>query len=340
MTNPDRRALSSRPLLDTDVDARLFVDRESEMNLLERTLRDGFNAVLVGDRGSGKTSCLRQLALRLRRDMPEGRIVFVDGTLPGNAVELLEFVRARIGGTRYRSRSALPDFLLPQPVQGEPEKLMRALDRLREVVGDDEYVVLVDGTPNPREGHVIFGRLRDELWSIGITWAIAVDSDQRGTVLKPPADTFFERMVILPPLSDSAARELIERRTRGELEPDELMKVVSTSEGNPRRLVSAARERATEEASDERTARRQALLAVLGERGRAATMLVAELEARGSASASDEGLQKRLGWSRARLAQVFQELEKSGIVTSSSRSEGGPGRPKKVYELVDRILSA
>jgi predicted transcriptional regulator len=59
-------------------------------------------------------------------------------------------------------------------------------------------------------------------------------------------------------------------------------------------------------------------------------MLLAELEARGAASASDEELLRSLGWTRPRAVQVFSELEEAGLV--ASETEKGPtGRPRKVY---------
>src|SRR3712207_7523930 len=48
--------------------------------------------------------------------------------------------------------------------------------------------------------------------------------------------------------------------------------------------------------------------------------LVAELQARGgAASASDEGLQSALGWTRPRLVQLFKELEKRNLVVATQQ---------------------
>jgi hypothetical protein len=67
-------------------------------------------------------------------------------------------------------------------------------------------------------------------------------------------------------------------------------------------------------------------------------MLVAELESLGRASASDDELLNRLGWTRGRASQVFGQLEEAGIVTSSPlRGERG-GRPRKVYELSTPVM--
>ena len=67
--------------------------------------------------------------------------------------------------------------------------------------------------------------------------------------------------------------------------------------------------------------------------GRPAHMLSSELEALGGASASDDRLLSRMGWTRARAVQVLGELEKAGLVTTSS-VKTGQGRPRKIYKLI------
>src|SRR5690606_39495712 len=107
-------------------------------------------------------------------------------------------------------------------------------------------------------------------------------------------------------------------------------------EGNPRRLLAlarAARVTGTSPAEQqEAMARRQVEIAKLG---RPATMLMSELESLGPASASDERLLQRLGWTRSRAVQVFRELEDSGFVTASYVRGPAGGRPK-VYRPTDR----
>lgn len=57
--------ISQRPLQGTAVDAALFVDRTSELETLVRSVRLGFNSLVLADRGSGKTSLLRRLERQL-----------------------------------------------------------------------------------------------------------------------------------------------------------------------------------------------------------------------------------------------------------------------------------
>lgn len=63
-------------------------------------------------------------------------------------------------------------------------------------------------------------------------------------------------------------------------------------------------------------------------------MLMAELESLGAASASDERLLRRLGWTRPRAVQVLRELEDAGLVTASYARGPGGGR-QKVYRPVE-----
>ena len=63
-----------------------------------------------------------------------------------------------------------------------------------------------------------------------------------------------------------------------------------------------------------------------------AKRLLAEVEANGAASPSDEGLLKKLGWTRSRASQVFRELEKQGLVSALDRPGSG-GRPRRLYEV-------
>lgn len=72
--------------------------------------------------------------------------------------------------------------------------------------------------------------------------------------------------------------------------------------------------------------------------GRAASMLVHELEASGPASASDPELLGRMGWTRQRAAQVFAQLREAGIVSASDQ-RGQDGRTRRVFTLTDQVVS-
>src|SRR5581483_1802091 len=88
--------LSGRPLRDTRRDRALFVDREQPLQLAEKTLRNGGNVLLVGSRGSGKSSLVRMIAHQLG-EADERRPVVVDGRAAGSTPEFLALLRDQLG---------------------------------------------------------------------------------------------------------------------------------------------------------------------------------------------------------------------------------------------------
>jgi hypothetical protein len=192
-------------------------------------------------------------------------------------------------------------------------------------------LVLVDGLSAP-VAHAVFGQLRDELWSLPYTWVVACADTDEAAFLRPPADAFFDTVVRLPPLPADAVRDLLRRRiTEAELPADAVTTAVELADGNPRRALDAARRLALEpEGAPDLRRERAGRARALGALGRPAAMLMAELEASGGASASDPALLARLGWTRARAAQVLGLLADAGLVQPVD-VRNGPGRPRRVY---------
>jgi hypothetical protein len=192
-------------------------------------------------------------------------------------------------------------------------------------------VILVDDLQANPIGQTLFGRLRDEVWQLPVTWVVAVTPSEAGSLLQPPADAFFDARIELQPLDEDQRKRMLVARVgpRGR-------KLASTiDEGNPRRLLGLVRESlqgglSSEEISQARDERLDRL-AHVGEPARA---LLRELESIGPASASDEDLLRRMEWTRTRAVQVFGELEREGLVTSS-QVKGPAGRPRKVYRPAD-----
>ena len=325
--------LTGRPLLDTRSDVELFVDRTDELRQLRAAVDSGLNVLVFGDRGAGKTSLLRRLAYDLRR--AKVRFLYVDGATPEDASSLLELIRYRLAGPRVSNTPEALEPMLLRVKRDETQRILRLIEELQTALSDsDRIVILLDGAPSGRDAHTLFGRARDELWQLPASWVVAADTDDRGQLLEPPADAFFESVLELKPLPDEHARTLLRARLGpSELPDGRLKEVLALAKGNPRRLITAARE-AMDHPPASQKARRQALESELAKLGRPAAMLVAELVALGGASASDERLLKRLGWTRGRAVQVLKQLEGKGIVTASMRAVEGGGRPRKVYELL------
>lgn len=323
--------LSGRPLLDTKTDSALFVDREAELQALLDTVKAGLNALLLGERGLGKTTLLRQLAYRLRAEGVAS--VFADGALAEDAASLLDLTVLRI--VAEQGGRAPAGGLMDAHGTREPERLLRTVDALRAALPQERRtVVLVNGVPSAPAAHTLFGRLRDELWQLPLSWVVAVGEVERSELLAPPADAFFERVVTLRALDPETSADLVRARLEGEeIAAHELDHIVAAGEGNPRRLLAMTRlARAGTELRSLVDGRIE-LRTRLERLGRPAAMLVEELEARGPSSASDEDLLRSLGWTRGRAVQVFKQLEGVGLVRASQRSGPNGGRPRTMYEL-------
>ncbi|MDQ3935975.1 MAG: ATP-binding protein [Actinomycetota bacterium] len=330
--------LSGRPILATRLDRELFVDFARQQDRLLASVSRRLNCLIVGTRRSGKTSLLNVLARELEARFD---VVRIDGRLPGDVrsfLSLLVYALARDRPTA-RARTALDPAALAwpfpdHPARGETEENLALLEGARRSIADRDLgaVILVDEL-RPDLGHQLFGRMRDEIWSLGATWIVATDADSKATLLRPPADAFFDTVVEVPSLDREESIELLRRRLRDEQVDDEsLGRLADLAGGIPGRLVELARETVIEGVNPADAASRRAQLHGRAVRiSDAARRLVEDLMAHGPASASDEALLARLNWSRGRATQVFKLLEDENIVRASTDRRGGGAR--KVYEL-------
>lgn len=332
--------LSGRPLLDNRPDHELFVDRVDEMAHVRAALNQGLNCLVVGERGSGKTSLVRALMFQARQDadpqeqsLPE--LLYVSGAGAQSASELLARaadVLAQHQGDPRADRVPGATGALPGAVGAVPGAAAGLIAELGERAARGRVIMALDDTP-AGAGNALFGTLRDELWSIDLRWLVTVAIPDKGALLRPPADAFFESQVELAALPVGASIEILRRRM-GDV-PDRLLEeAAEIGGGNPRRLLDVARELGGDyskwPAFSMAVEERNKALAALG---RSAQMLALELEALGGASASDDRLLSRIGWTRPRAVQVLAEMEKAGLVTASSEKTG-QGRPRKVYRVV------
>jgi hypothetical protein len=299
--------LRGRPLYDNEADARFFVNTP-EWELLRRAASRRINTAVVGSRGMGKTTHLRQLQRTLREE--GAPVAFVDATAVKDSAGLLDRIRSDVVGTRS---DLSPAQVLARLARVEPQ------------------IVLIDGSAAPDAIYELFGRMRDLLWQMEHTWIVAIDDADRASVLRPPADAFFDVLITLSRWSPAALIGMIGRRT--EDSPSALSRLAEAARGNPRealRLVTDALVHDTH--VDERIAERSALEVAAAELGRPHSMLLAVLLEEGQGSSSDEQIQHALGVSRSRLTQLFRELLEAELVTAETvKPEGGPGRPRTVY---------
>ena len=267
------------------------------LDVLTDAEKFGFNVYLGGGPGSGKTTLLRRFEYEFC-----GAAVFVRAEPAGSATKLVEAVAAAVGppGTAPTSMS---DTELDVAV------VFEALDRWQEVPGRPR-VVLVDGADD-EQVRVLFGRYRDSMWDLPLTWVVA----SRGAAPPPPADSFFDRVSLLEPWTGEQVRELIELRIphwrKGWC--DEVASVLAPA--TPSQAMLALQALALSRHPTDM------LGAFAEERRRAAGLprrlrdLYEALNQAGPAHAGDARLLEAVDVSRSRVAHGLNELEALGFVS-------------------------
>jgi thymidylate kinase len=322
--------LGSRPLLDNASDNALFAGRKSILAKLEHSLNEGYNCLISGQPGSGKTSLVRALMFRLDQRSVGWQVVFVRANQAASAGEVLHLVLHSLGGgNNERDELRTP----PMSVQ----LVDRVVERVRERVDEPRArVLIVIEDINAAAGIALFGGLRDELWQADAQWVVTTSSSQVAGLRQPPADVFFETKVELASLTPEEGADLLRRRLTGEQFTELWEFVPAVALDTPRRLLEVARELALQPTVGAGRLNirsgHEARNAAMAKLSRPAQMLVQELEALGGAGASDQRLLSRLGWTRPRVVQVMAELEQGGLVDMNEESTGR-GRPRKVYRL-------
>lgn len=326
--------LSQRPLTASDADGRLFVGREAELRRLERAARLDFNVLVMGERGIGVTSLIAQ---HLRRLEEAGRSCFyLSGAKIKDSGQVYEAI-----STGGMARSQIPEF--SREVMGLPAPGSHFHDlvwRVTRVDGDILPVVFLDDMHGPKLAHRMFGRYRDEMWSLPCRWVVCGLSRHRSEYLTPPADAFFETEVTVGPLDDSGARDLLEARLAAAGDEDarevnlvrsEIEEIIKGGGGNPRRILAQARESLLRDAGENASRERMRQKAV--RLGATEGRFWQHILAFGPVSASDEELLDHFGVTRARASQVLGRLEEAGLAIAHHEKQG-VGRPRKSYRVV------
>jgi hypothetical protein len=168
---------------------------------------------------------------------------------------------------------------------------------------------------------------------------VTANVDDQARILAPPADAFFEHTVYLTPFSESEIIELLAHRDPGYELGDEVRQTIAARcEGNPSRARSLARGAVLADDPLTAVSRGTVVEQVARELGRPAARLADDLARNGPAGPSDEDLLRRLGWSRPRAYQVFEQLNEAGHLEISAEHTGRPGRPRNTYRLKENRI--
>ena len=322
--------LDNRPLLSTFDDADLFVEPPG-LARIRAAVRRRLNVLILGTPGAGKTTVLHRLASEVEPGEAALQPLYIDLSPAPTAAEALALILESLGQRDFVR--ALGDPLAPgfTPPSSASAQLVGLVRRLAQA---PPTLILADSPPGHGETHLLFGRLRDELWQLEHRWVVAVPSVQRDEVSRPPADAFFDVRVELGPLPDEARRALLTRRL-DDAEHVDLDAVADTSDGSPRSLIEIARDAVlSERGPAQLVADRDALRARLDALPQTASAAYSHLTAHGPVSASDEGFLAAMGFSAQRARVVLAELEREGLAHSFLERQQRRGRPRKVYEAV------
>jgi hypothetical protein len=304
--------------------------RAAEAEALLANLDEGINTLVLSERGGGLSSFLNLIVYRVE-ERGDRRVATLPGEAARSASDLLAAVADRLAAATSPASDVAPSPDRPGYSTDDSAVLLWRLDRLARAVSSHPApaIVVIDGIASGDIAHTVFGQLRNELWRIPqITWVLGGAASQRGRYLEPPADAFWESVIELSPLTDQQLRLLLMDRQMLGLPQHMLDNVFAAANGNPSKLLLLARIARDGEVPGENALDR--------ELGESAARLVHYLDTNGPASASDKGLLSALGWSRGRAQQVLKVLEDAGLVKPRSESaDGTPGRPRKVYELID-----
>ena len=295
------QSLSRRPLTASARDQRFFIP-SPELDHLRGGVKLGLNVHVGGGPGSGKTTLLRRIEHEF-----DDRAVFVRAE-PSSTVSTLlaEVARAIRHPTDYFPSGG------PSDTELDVRYLEAVLSLAIDSWGDESErpaVVLVDGAIREHL-HVLFGRYRDALWELPLTWIVA----SRLASPPRPADAFFDRSIQLDPWPIGRIQRLIETRmpdwsaewcadvaaTLGPATPTQaLLDLQSLALGGDQTALIAA-------LADDRSQ-----VAELPDRLR---KFYAALCQAGPTHAGDEWLLETAGVTRSRVVHWLKELEALGLV--------------------------
>lgn len=301
---------------------------------ITRAVELGLNVVVTGASGVGKTTIVRQ-ALIGEEQPPQGRLVWVEGDgcsvhdLPDRLLEAFGWspptyetrLRSEVSGVMGVMTERVPIEPDPRTVdRSDVEFLGRTVAEAPEVLehdpGDKPWLVVVDG-PHPLAFDELWGKFRELLWQMPVQWIVLTTRDP----LPSAANVFFEAKTVVGDLDDETAHQLVVSRLEatGKIPTRQASTIADSIVGNvpnrPRDLITAARDTLLgDEQAESRYGRYDQLSQAAQRLGRPQAMLMAEIIAAGGASASDEELQQRLGYSRSRLAQLLDDMVNKNLL--------------------------
>lgn len=218
--------------------------------------------------------------------------------------------------------------------QVDPLTVPRVLRDIRTALQAENrrVTVLVDGPMPPGVANQLFGRLRDDLFVLPMTWLVVGHDERIAEYLTPPADVFFEAVERIDDLDGAGVERLLELRGAASLLKRGGGRLKLAHDGTPRQVLALARAIQLQD-GDGTVESMQRYADATAQLSRGASMVLSELHGRGPVSATDPDLMLRLGVTDRHLRRSFRELEAAGLVETIPGSRNGSGRPATTFRL-------
>lgn len=336
---------SSRPLTSYEEDKNYFVPFEEETKKIILAIETYENAIIIGDRGSGKTSLLNHISYKLADDP---KIIIIQlSSLSLSQFDQITLLHRIIRELRERTRSlrsksakvldgiftamgTTPDRIDREKVleeENDPYVLLRRLNVVMAELRKNQIKVCfsLDDTDKIDSKLVwqTFRSMRDEIWKLKISIIMTLLPSQVSEVTRPPLDHFFHYWIKISSFEISSIKKLIEKRMQAinlkvPIDDDALTEILNRADGNPRNILEILK-KLFETGSTNKITRNE-----INNLGLIFTNKLPSIEKDVSnyllqhpyTSASSQDFVKQIGVSRSRLAQILNKLKKEGLIGS------------------------
>lgn len=341
------RALSPRPLMSLEEDRKFFINCKDEIAKILLAIETYENAIVIGERGSGKTSFLNHVYHQILKDKKTLVIRFnILEIAEFNQINFLTGVFNEIVSNRYISNKIkLKNTLIKmhkfdqkqlQDYEYEPQKddFYVALDRFSTLInflkkdGIDVCIIL-DNTDKIDSTLIwnAFRGIRDTLWKLKVPIVLTALPNQVKKIIKIPLDHFFPYLIELKPIDSEGTYNLIQKRldhSNFKVKTQEIVEEVSRrASGNPRNIIEIFKHLFEElEIKNSINKKQLESLGVLYSRKLPdiERAICNYLIRNPKTSASSQDFISTIGVTRSRLAQILNKLKKRGII--GSKKEG------------------
>ena len=344
------RTLSPRPLMSLEEDRKFFTNFKDEINQVLLAIETYENVIIVGERGSGKTSFLNHIYHRILENKKTITVRFSTlKVIEFNQVNFLTGIFneiATISNKYFSNKVKLKNALIGmldtnqkhlQDYEYEIQKddFYVALDRFTSLIdflkkdGIDVCIILDD--TDKIDSKLIwntFRGIRDPLWKLKVPIVMTSLPNQINEITNVPLDHFFPYLIKLEQFDFRSAFNLIEKRLhysdfKIKISDEVMEEILRRATGNPRNFIEIFK-RLFEKLDIKNSITKKQLESL----GLLFSIKLPSIERAicnylihdPNTSASSHEFASSIGVTRSRLAQILNKLKKQGII--GSKKEG------------------